>query len=163
MRVPSSAQTQWIAGRFRGPAIVAGLITSPAALIVTLAVSAALTAAFGHAPGGPGTLPATVIAQSRPLIASWMLVGLAFGMALVTTVPSIIAYLLLPIAWAGVAGTIHPLSGATVWLDVARSLAPLTLKPLSATQWAHLVTALAIWIGLPLLVVLWRIRRTDLA
>jgi ABC-2 type transport system permease protein len=42
-------------------------------------------------------------------------------------------------------------------------LAPLTLNPLSATQWAHLLTALAIWIGLPLLVGLWRIRRTDLA
>ena len=76
---------------------------------------------------------------------------------------AIIAYLLLPIACAGIASTIHSLSGATVWLDVARSLAPLTLNPLSATQWAHLVTALAIWIGLPLVVGLWRIRRTDLA
>ena len=37
------------------------------------------------------------------------------------------------------------------------------LNPLSSTQWAHLLTALAIWIGLPLLVGLWRIRRTDLA
>jgi ABC-2 type transport system permease protein len=141
----------------------AGLITSTAAWIVTLAVSAALTAAFSHAPGGPGTLPATVIAQSWLLLISWMLVGLAFGMALLTTVPAIIAYLLLPIAWAGIASTIHSLSGATVWLDVAHTLAPLTLNPLSATQWTHLVTALAIWIGLPLVVGLWRIRRTDLA
>jgi ABC-2 type transport system permease protein len=66
----------------------AGLITSTAAWIVTLAVSAALTAAFSHA---PGALPATVIAQSWLLLVSWMLVGLAFGMALLTTVPAIIA------------------------------------------------------------------------
>ena len=86
---------------------IASLIVALAALILTALATLVLTAAFGHAPGGAGTLPTTVIAQGFVTLGGWMLIGLAFGTALQATAPAIVAYLLLPNAWNAVAGAIH--------------------------------------------------------
>jgi ABC-2 type transport system permease protein len=141
---------------------LAGLATATAAWLAAVLASVVLTAAFSHAPGGPGTLPMTVILQTWLLLAGWMLVGLAFGLALMATVPAIMAYLLGPIVIAWIANAIHSLSGLTSWLDLAHALAPLTLHPLDATDWSHLLLSSVLWIGLPLLIGLNRLRGTDL-
>jgi ABC-2 type transport system permease protein len=141
---------------------LAGLATATAAWLVAVLASVLLTATFSHAPGGPGTLPMTVILQTWLLLAGWMLVGLAFGLALLVTVPAIMAYLLGPLVIAGIANAIHSLSGLTSWLDLAHALAPLTLHPLNVTGWSHLLVCFVLWIGLPLLIGLNRLRRTHL-
>lgn len=141
---------------------LAGLATATAAWLGAVLASVALTAAFSHAPGGPGALPMTVILQTWLLLAGWMFVGLAFGLALMATVPAIMAYLLAPLVVAGITNAIHSLSGLTAWLDLAHALAPLTLHPLGATDWSHLLLSVLLWIGLPLLVGLNRLRGTDL-
>lgn len=141
---------------------LAGFATATVAWLAAVLASVALTAMFSHAPGGPGALPMTVILQTWLLLVGWMLVGLAFGLALMATVPAIVAYLLGPLVVAGVANAIHSLSGLTSWLDLAHALAPLTLHPLNATDWSHLLLSVLLWIGLPLLVGLRRLRATDL-
>ena len=45
----------------------------------------------------------------------------------------------------------------------SRALDPLHSEVLSATQWAHAATALAIWMLLPLLIGTWRITRREVA
>jgi ABC-2 type transport system permease protein len=139
------------------------LATATAAWLITVLASVLLTKAFGHAPGGPGTLPATVILQTWLQLAGWMLVGLAFGLALQMTVPAIMAYLLGPLVVAGIANAIHSLSGLTSWLDITHALSPLSLQALNATAWTHLLLSLVLWIGLPLLIGLNRLGVTDLA
>jgi ABC-2 type transport system permease protein len=141
---------------------LAGLVMATAAWLAAVLASVVLTAAFSHVPGGPGTLPMTVILQTWLLLAGWMLVGLAFGAALLVTVPAIMAYLLGPLVIAAIADAIHSLSGLTSWLDIAHALAPLTLHPLNATEWSHLLLSFLLWIGLPLLIGLTRVRGTDL-
>jgi hypothetical protein len=45
------------------------------------------------------------------------------------------------------------------WLDPA--VGPISGEVLSATQWAHVGTALALWMLLPLVVGAWRISRRE--
>ena len=52
---------------------------------------------------------------------------------------------------------------AAPWLDTRLALDPLPQEVLSATQWAHAGTALALWMLLPLVIGTWRITRREVA
>jgi len=52
-------------------------------------------------------------------------------------------------------------SGVAPWVDNARALGQMTVEVMSATQWAHAGTSLAIWMVLPLLIGAWRITRRE--
>ena len=54
-------------------------------------------------------------------------------------------------------------SGVAPWVDYARALGQMTAEVMSATQWAHVGTALALWMLLPLLIGTWRITRREIA
>ena len=54
-------------------------------------------------------------------------------------------------------------SGVAPWVDYARALGQTTEHVMSATQWAHAGTSLAIWMVLPLLIGAWRITRREIA
>ncbi len=142
--------------------VIASLLVSAAALIVSLAVTILLATAFGHVPSGPRSLPIAVIAQGWLYLSAGMLTGLAFGAAFLTSAPAIVAFLLLPTIWDAVVGRVNSLADVAVWLDSAHTLAPLTLQPLSALEWEHVATTLALWIGVPLLAGLRRIRGGDI-
>jgi hypothetical protein len=43
----------------------------------------------------------------------------------------------------------------------ARALAPLTADTMSGIEWAHAGTSVLLWLGVPLLVGIWRIRRSE--
>jgi hypothetical protein len=60
-------------------------------------------------------------------------------------------------------GSLAPFKGVAGWLDTSRALGPLTDHPLSALEWAHAGTALALWLAVPLAVGLLRISRSDVA
>jgi ABC-2 type transport system permease protein len=143
--------------------VTAGLVISLAALLMTVTVALIVTATLGHAASGAGTLPVSVIAQGWVNSAGWMLIGLAFGIALLTSTPAIVAYLLLPPAAGGALDALHSLSGIAPWVSVTRSFPLLTLQPLNATQWGHVATTLALWIGVPFLLGLRRVRSGDIA
>jgi ABC-2 type transport system permease protein len=91
-----------------------------------------------------------------------MLVGVAFGAILLASAPAIVALFALPITWTAVA-TLSFFADAAPWLDTRLALAPLHQEVLSATQWAQAGTALALWMLLPLLIGIWRIRRREVA
>ena len=68
---------------------------------------------------------------------------------------------MLPIGWA-IIGSLPALEGAARWLDGGRTLAPLVDETLSGTQWARVLTTLALWMVLPMLIGLWRITRGEI-
>ena len=54
-------------------------------------------------------------------------------------------------------------SDVAPWVDYARALGQMTAEVMSATQWAHVGTALALWMLLPLLIGTWRITRREVS
>ncbi|HEX3362596.1 MAG TPA: hypothetical protein VHS74_16505, partial [Solirubrobacterales bacterium] len=91
-----------------------------------------------------------------------MVIGIGFGAALQASAPAIVLYFVLPIAFAAI-GSIHALSGVVDWINTAEALEPLTTEVMSGHQWAQGLVALALWIGLPMAVGLWRLTQRDLA
>lgn len=148
--------------RVIGAKLGASVLVSTLALVLCLLVTVVCVTLFGDAPGGAGSLPLAVIAQSWLFLVAGMVMGFAFGAAILLSAPAIVAYLLLPTVWDAVVGGIHALSGLATWLDAADSLSPLTQQPLSVTQWAHALATFAVWIGIPIVIGASRIGRGDL-
>ena len=97
--------------RVIGAKLGASVIVSTIALVVCLLLTFVFASALGHAPGGTGSLSWQVIAQSWLFLAAGMVMGLAFGAAILVSAPAIVGYLLLPVVWDGVVGGISGLDG----------------------------------------------------
>ena len=69
---------------------------------------------------------------------------------------------MLPLTWSLVA-SISIFEIPQRWLATTETVAPLADHTLSATEWAHLGTTLSVWMLLPLVIGLWRIRRSEVA
>jgi ABC-type transport system involved in multi-copper enzyme maturation permease subunit len=148
--------------RVLGAKLGASLIVSTIALAACLLFAVLAASVFGHAPHGTGSLPLTIILQAWLFLAGGMVMGMAFGAAILVSAPAIVAYLLLPVVWNGLASNISWLATPARWLDSGSTLGPLTEQNLTGTQWAHAAATFALWIGVPLVVGLTRIGRGDL-
>lgn len=148
--------------RVLGAKLGASLIVSTIALVICVLFAVMAASAFGHAPGGTGSLPLTIILQAWLFLAGGMVMGMAFGAAILVSAPAIVGYLLLPVVWNGLASNISWLQTPARWLDSGSTLGPLTEQNLTGTQWAHAATTFALWIGVPLVIGLTRIGRGDL-
>jgi ABC-2 type transport system permease protein len=140
----------------------ASLIVSTIALAACLLFTVIFVTVLGHAPGGAGSLAWQVIAQGWLSLVAGMVMGLAFGAAILVSAPAIVAFLLLPTIWDAVVGGFHALDGAARWLDSSNTLAPLTQHALSGTEWAHALATLAVWIGIPIVIGVRRIGSGDI-
>jgi ABC-2 type transport system permease protein len=141
--------------------IAAALVLSVVALVFAILVAALGTAIAGADVPNVWSLPVEIVGQTWLVEATAMLVGLGFGAMLLASAPAIVLYFVVPTAWSAL-GSIKALHGVADWLDQGRSLRPLTLHALSATEWAHVGTTLALWLLVPLAVGMWRIRRSEI-
>ena len=148
--------------RVLGAKLGASIIVSTIALLTCVLLAVVTASVFGHAPGGTGTLPLTIILQAWLFLASGMVMGLAFGAAVLVSAPAIVVYLLLPLIWNGLVNNISSLAPIARWLDSGTTLGPLTNQNLDPTQWAHAAATFGLWIGVPLVVGLTRIGRGDI-
>ena len=151
-----------VRSRVLGAKLIASLVLALAMLVMSVAVVAA--GVLVASPGVDGTWSdaAPLIGQSAVYLTTGMVVGVAFGAVLLASTPAIVALFALPIAWTAVA-SLSFFADAAPWLDTRLALAPLHEEVLSATQWAHAGTALALWMLLPLLIGIWRITRREVA
>jgi ABC-2 type transport system permease protein len=151
-----------VRSRVLGAKLIASLVLAIATLVMSVAVVAA--GVLVASPGADGTWSdaAPLIGQSAVYLTTGMVVGVAFGAILLASAPAIVALFALPIAWTAVA-SLSFFADAAPWLDTRLALAPLHEEVVSATQWAHAGTALALWMLLPLLIGIWRITRREVA
>jgi ABC-2 type transport system permease protein len=112
--------------------------------------------------GGSWDLPVWLLGQGTLFEVVAMLGGVAFGLAFMNSALAIVLYYLLPTIWAILGETIHALDKPANWLDTSRTLEPMLDGRLTGTEWAQLGTSLGVWVGLVLLIGLWRLRRTEL-
>jgi ABC-2 type transport system permease protein len=148
--------------RVLGAKLIASLALSVATLIMSVGVVAAGVLVASPGVDGAWSDAAPLIGQSAIYLGGGMLTGVAFGAILLASAPAIVALFALPIAWTAVA-SLSFLAEAAPWLDTRLALGPMPKEVMSATQWAHAGTALALWMLLPLLVGIWRIARREVA
>jgi ABC-type transport system involved in multi-copper enzyme maturation permease subunit len=150
-----------VRSRVLGAKLVASLLCAVAMLTVSLAVIAA--GMLVASPGVEGTWSdvAPLIGQSAVYLAAGMVIGIALGAILLAPAPAIVLLFPLPMAWMALV-SLPPFSGIAPWVDNASALGRMTVDVMSATQWAHLGTSLAIWMVVPLLIGAWRITRREL-
>jgi ABC-2 type transport system permease protein len=141
--------------------LAASVVCSIVALAFCLVVAAGATALHPWSGGGVWTLHAVLIPQAFAYLATAMITGVAFGAALLVSAPAIVIYLLLPTIWSALAGSISALDGVANWLDASQTLDPMVRHSLSALDWAHAGTTLALWMVLPLAIGWWRVMRRD--
>ncbi len=140
--------------------LAAGVVLALAALAVCLPAAALGTAIAADGGSGAWSLPPELLGRITLSVVISMFMGLGFGAMLLNSAPAIVLYFVLPLVSAGL-GAIPQLHGVASWLDATRTLAPLTGETMTATEWAQVGTTLALWLGVPLSVGLWRITRGE--
>jgi ABC-type transport system involved in multi-copper enzyme maturation permease subunit len=140
--------------------VLAGTILALVATAVALAIAALGTALVSTDAPDIWSLPFGILLQDIVYVVTAMAIGVGFGVALQSSAPAIVLYFALPVALAAL-GSIHAIKGVVDWINTAEALEPLTTEVMSGHQWAQGLVALALWIGLPFAIGLWRLTRRD--
>lgn len=139
--------------------IVAAMGIGVAVLLVTFVI-AALAAALSGAE--VGDVEASMLGHFTLLQVLGILQGLAFGLLLLNSAAAIVAYFLLPIISSIVFSVVEPLQGAREWIDIGFAQSPLSESgTLTGAEWAHLASAAAVWIALPMALGAWRVLNAE--
>jgi ABC-type transport system involved in multi-copper enzyme maturation permease subunit len=141
--------------------VFAGIVLAVAATALAVALAAFGTAIASTHVQHVWSLSLGLLAQDVIYVVISMLIGIAFGAALLSSAPAIVLYFAVPIALAAL-GSIHSIARAVEWINVAESTAPMTERLLSGKDWGMVLTTLVLWMALPLAFGLWRITRRDL-
>jgi ABC-2 type transport system permease protein len=146
----------------RGRVIAAKIV---AAVGLALAATAAclVTAAAGNlVAGGDWSLSLGAVGRGALFETLGLLGGVAFGLVFMSSALAIVLYYILPTAWTILGETIHALDKPANWLDTSRTVQPLVDGGMTGTEWAQLGTSMALWLGLVMVIGLWRLRRIEL-
>jgi ABC-2 type transport system permease protein len=135
-------------GRILQAKLAAAIVVAGAAFAVCLACSMVVGELL-PAPGGTGSLSIVVLAQGLVFLAATMVIGVAFGAAIMLSAPAIVIYLALPTACDALSSTIHPLKTLSHWLAIGPTLGPLATHFFGVSDWAHAGTTLALWLRRP--------------
>ncbi len=144
--------------------LFAATVLATAAAFAGLAVGAvgfAIGGAWDRTTGG-WHMPVSLIGQLWLMAWINMICGAAFGLLLLYSAPAIVTFYVLPNAWAIVGRLVPGLDAADQWLDLGRTLMPLLETGMTGLEWAKLLTASSLWLGLPAGMGLLRIRRTEI-
>lgn len=140
--------------------LLAGVVLALAATAVAVALAALGTALASTDAPRVWSLPLGLLGQDVVYVVTAMVIGIGFGAALQSSAPAIVLYFALPVALAAL-GSIHSLKGVVDWINSAEALEPLTTTVMSGHDWARGLVALALWMGVPLAIGLWRLTRRD--
>jgi ABC-2 type transport system permease protein len=94
---------------------------------------------------------------------AYVLVGLAFGMVLLSSPLAIVVYFVLPIVVTILVNTVGALSWVRDWLDLSTTSMPMYEGLLEGQGWARVGTSAALWLLLPLVAGWVRIERSEIA
>ena len=92
-----------------------------------------------------------------------VLVGVAFGMLLLSSPLAIVLYFVLPTVFTLLVNTVTALDWVRDWLDLSTTTIPMYEGRLAGEGWAQVGTSVALWLLLPLVLGWLRIRRTEIS
>jgi len=143
--------------------VIVAKIAAAAGLALVAVAVCLLTAAIGNLViGGSWSLELSELGNGTLFEVLGVLGGIAFGLAFLSSPLAIVLYFALPIVWAILGESIHALDKPAQWLDTSRTMEPLVENTMSGGDWARLATSVALWVGVPLVIGLLRLRRSEL-
>jgi hypothetical protein len=152
-------------GRVVAAKLLTALVATAATLLVALAfgVVGTLVADATHDLADPWQLTAAGLTNLALALLLSLLVGFAFGMALMSSPAAIVLYFVLPIVWTIVGATVPWVrDNLQEWADLNTAQAPLlTSEWATGGEWARLGAATAIWVLAPLAFGVWRLLRSE--
>lgn len=141
--------------------IVAAVLFGLAAIVIAMAFSA-LAALVGGASDPWGEFGVDDVGKLVILQSLGILQGLAFGMLFLNTAAAIVTYFVVPIAFSILTSVTAAMRDVQPWVDPGTSQAPLISgETLSGEQWAQVVTAAVLWIGVPMAIGAVRMLRAE--
>lgn len=139
--------------------VVAAKILAAVLLALVVVVAGVAAAAHGAAitGGGVGHPTAAIIGGMLLSLLIYTIQGVAFGFLFVNTPVAIVSVLSLPTLWTILGTMITSLDRIGGWLDLERTLDPLTAGDMTGDSWLRLLTSLTVWLGLPLVIGTYRV------
>lgn len=150
-------------GRVVAAKIIAAVLLGLLIVAIALAASAVaqLLAQAIRGTGGDWSGSGTLVLGVTAGLLLYVLQGLAFGFAVLNTPLAIVATFVLPTVWTAASSMASWLDKAAVWLDLNRVTGPLLDGTMHGSDWAHLATGSAAWIGIPMAIGVWRVLHRE--
>lgn len=133
---------------------------------VGLSILMLLTSAVGNVLGrtlrtgdGSWDFAGRVSGEVTLVLIGWLLLGIAVGAALLITAAAILAAFVVPNMVSGFLGSGS--KSTTAWFDLNQAQSPLYSHDITGRGWIQLVTASALWIGVPMVLGVMRVRRAE--
>ncbi|WP_320671414.1 ABC transporter permease subunit [Patulibacter defluvii] len=143
--------------------LLAALVLGVGAALVSVAMAAlgnlvgiAATDADGSWAMSAGTLGQALLGMELNL-----LMGLGFGLLLMSPALAIVLFFALPTVFTILGGMISSLEKTFEWIDPNQAFDPLTNGSMHGDDWGKLVVCTLLWVGVPLLAGLGRLMRRE--
>jgi ABC-type transport system involved in multi-copper enzyme maturation permease subunit len=145
--------------------MLAAALLAVLGVLATLVV-AALATLLTPAVAGPASrweLSGAHLGQVLLVQVVVVLVGVAFGMLLLSSPLAIVLYFLLPVVVTILVSSVAALDWVRDWLDLTTTTIPMYDGQLAGQGWAQVGTSVALWLLLPLMAGWGRIQRSEIA
>jgi ABC-type transport system involved in multi-copper enzyme maturation permease subunit len=131
-------------------------------VIVVAFTAAALGNLLGGLRHGPGSwaFGGSGFGEIALVQLTGLVQGMAFGMALLATPAALVGYYVVPNVWSALFSTAS-LRHTAPWVDLNHAQTPLYTHSITGAGWLHLLTAVTIWILVPLLIGMVRVTRAE--
>jgi ABC-2 type transport system permease protein len=146
----------------RGRVVTAKLLAGCGLALASILVCLTAAAAGNAIAGGGWSFGLSHLSNGALYELIGMLGALAFGLMLMHSALAMVTYFVAPTIVAVLVNIVPSLSGPAGWFDQSQTMAPLSDDTMGSGDWARLGVSTAIWVGLPLLVGLLRLRRHEL-
>lgn len=142
--------------------VVAKLLAACALAVAAVLVCLAAAAGGNLIAGGSWSFELSHLANGALYEVISMLGALALGLLLMHSALAIVTYFVLPTVVGIVVEVVNGLNEPSKWFDPAQSTTPLAENTMAGDDWAKLGVTVAIWVGVPLVLGLLRLRRHEL-
>lgn len=109
--------------------------------------------------GGSWDFAGRVSGEVTLVLLSWLALGVALGMALLVTAAAILVAFVVPNMFSAFFGSGS--KATTAWFDLNQAQSPLYSHDITGRGWVQLLAASALWIGVPVLLGVLRVRRAE--
>ena len=146
----------------RARVITAKLLAGCGLALASLLACLTAAAAGNLIAGGSWSIALSHVANGALYQLIGMLGALALGLLLMHSALALVTYFVAPTIVAVLVNMVPSLSGPAEWFDQSQTMAPLADDAMASGDWARLAVSTAIWVGVPLLLGLLRLRRHEL-